>query len=75
MHFPSNVPGQRELELMCANAKRVAAFCELLAAGVVDDDQELIAQTNRLGQALTSGLELELHVEHDPDVHPYVWDE
>jgi hypothetical protein len=73
--LPSNLPGQRELELMCDNARRVAAFCELLAAGVVDDDQELLHQTNRLQRALTSGLELELQAEHDPDVHPYVWDE
>lgn len=75
MHLPSNLPGQRELEIMCANARRVASFCELLAVGVVDDEQELLAQTNRLGRALTSGLELELRAEHDPDVHGYIWDE
>lgn len=75
MNLPSNVPGQRELELMCANARRVASFCELLAAGVLDDEQELLQQKSRLQQVLTSGLELELQVEHDPDVHPYVWDE
>jgi len=74
MNLPSHLPGQRELELMCANARRVASFCELLAAGVVDDEQELLVQTDRLGRALTSGLELELRVDHDPDVHPYVWD-
>ena len=75
MHLPSNLTGQRELQIMCENARKVASFCELLAAGVVDDKQELLQQKSRLQQALTSGLELELQVDHDPDVHPYVWDE
>ena len=75
LNLPSNVPGQRELASICDNAKRVAAFCELLAVGVVDDD-EAGAQANRLRRALTSGAQLELQVqpEYDPDIHGYIWD-
>lgn len=75
MHLPSNLPGQRELQIMCENARKVASFCELLAVGVVDDKQEMLQQTSRLQQALSSGLDLELRAEHDPDVHGYIWDQ
>ena len=75
LNLPSNVPGQRELASICENAKRVAAFCDLLAVGVVDDD-EVAGQAARLRQAMMSGAQLELHVplEYDPDIHGYIWD-
>jgi hypothetical protein len=68
LNLPSNVPGQRELASMCENARKVDAFCELLALGFVDEG-------GWFHEALTHGMELGLHdLEYDPDIHGYLWD-
>lgn len=36
--LPSHVPGVRELQQMCANARRVARLCDTL--GIAPDDED-----------------------------------